>query len=157
MFAGVLASAVESVGDYFACARLSGAPPPPVHAVNRGIGMEGIGCILAGMWGTGNGTTSYSENIGAIGVTKASAHPPKRYNMLYIILNYQRDYFYNLRVLLGRKPQSCSIWRRTNDIFGVVFKVWSLIHNYSGTNRRRYILCHVWYDSGCRFVQSAIR
>ena len=77
MFAGVLASAVESVGDYFACARLSGAPPPPVHAVNRGIGMEGIGCILAGMWGTGNGTTSYSENIGAIGVTKVSTHPPE--------------------------------------------------------------------------------
>ena len=23
-----------------------------------------------GLWGTGNGTTSYSENIGAIGVTK---------------------------------------------------------------------------------------
>ena len=70
MFAGVLASAIESVGDYYACARLSGAPPPPVHAVNRGIGMEGIGCVIAGLWGTGNGTTSYSENIGAIGVTK---------------------------------------------------------------------------------------
>ena len=70
MFAGVLASAIESVGDYYACARLSGAPPPPIHAVNRGIGIEGIGCIIAGMWGTGNGTTSYSENIGAIGVTK---------------------------------------------------------------------------------------
>ena len=35
-----------------------------------GIGMEGIGCILAGAWGSGNGTTSYSENVGAIGITK---------------------------------------------------------------------------------------
>lgn len=70
MFAGVLASAIESVGDYYACARLSGAPPPPMHAVNRGIGTEGIGCIIAGMLGTGNGTTSYSENIGAIGITR---------------------------------------------------------------------------------------
>ena len=68
--AGVLASAIESIGDYYACARLSGAPPPPVHAINRGIGTEGIGCVIAGMMGTGNGTTSYSENIGAIGVTK---------------------------------------------------------------------------------------
>ena len=59
--------------DYYACARLSGAPPPPVHAINRGIAMEGLGCILAGMWGTGNGTTSYSENIGAIGVTKVGS------------------------------------------------------------------------------------
>ena len=70
MLAGVLASAIESVGDYYACARLSGASPPPIHAVNRGIGTEGLGCIIAGLWGTGNGTTSYSENIGAIGVTK---------------------------------------------------------------------------------------
>ncbi|XP_033761401.1 solute carrier family 23 member 1-like isoform X2 [Pecten maximus] len=73
MLAGVLASMMESVGDYYACARLAGAPPPPVHAVNRGIGMEGIGCILAGAWGSGNGTTSYSENVGAIGITKVGS------------------------------------------------------------------------------------
>ena len=36
MLAGVLASIVESVGDYYACAKLAGAPPPPVHALNRG-------------------------------------------------------------------------------------------------------------------------
>lgn len=70
MLAGILASMIESIGDYFACARLSGAPPPPDHAVNRGIAFEGIGCLLAGAWGSGNGTTSYSENIGAIGITK---------------------------------------------------------------------------------------
>ena len=70
MMAGVLASAIESIGDYYACARLAGAPPPPTHAINRGIGTEGLGCIIAGMLGSGNGTTSYSENIGAIGVTK---------------------------------------------------------------------------------------
>ena len=72
MMAGVLASAIESVGDYYSCARLSGAPPPPIHAINRGIGTEGIGCIIAGMLGTGNGTTSYSENIGAIGITRVT-------------------------------------------------------------------------------------
>ena len=75
MFAGVLASAIESVGDFYACARLSGAPPPPTHAVNRGIGTEGLGCIIAGMFGSGNGTTSYSENIGAIGITKVGVLP----------------------------------------------------------------------------------
>ncbi|OWF56540.1 solute carrier family 23 member 1-like [Mizuhopecten yessoensis] len=73
MLAGVISSMIESVGDYIACARLSGAPPPPDHAVNRGIGMEGIGCILAGAWGSGSGTTSYSENIGAIGITKVGS------------------------------------------------------------------------------------
>ncbi len=73
ILAGVISSMIESVGDYHACARLSGAPPPPRHAVNRGIGIEGIGCLLAGAWGTGNGTTSYSENIGALGITKVQS------------------------------------------------------------------------------------
>lgn len=36
MLAAVIASMVESVGDYYACARISGARPPPIHAINRG-------------------------------------------------------------------------------------------------------------------------
>lgn len=70
MMAGVLASTMESIGDYYACARLSGAPPPPTHAINRGIAVEGVGCILAALWGSGNGTTSYSQNIAALGITR---------------------------------------------------------------------------------------
>lgn len=70
MLAGVIASIIESVGDYYACARMCGAPSPPKEAINRGIGIEGIGCLLAGAWGSGNGTTSFSENIGALGITK---------------------------------------------------------------------------------------
>ncbi|XP_021269471.1 solute carrier family 23 member 1-like isoform X2 [Numida meleagris] len=73
ILAGVISSMLESMGDYYACARLSGAPPPPKHAINRGIGVEGIGCLLAGAWGTGNGTTSYSENVGALGITKVGS------------------------------------------------------------------------------------
>ena len=34
---GIIASIIESVGDYHACARLIGAPTPPLHAMNRGI------------------------------------------------------------------------------------------------------------------------
>ena len=36
MCAAVAASIVESIGDYYACARVAGAPPPPKHAINRG-------------------------------------------------------------------------------------------------------------------------
>ncbi|KAK3706541.1 hypothetical protein QZH41_013025, partial [Actinostola sp. cb2023] len=73
MLAGVIASIIESLGDYYSCARMSGAPPPPVHAINRGVATEGFGCLLAGAWGSGNGTTSYSQNIGAIGITKVGS------------------------------------------------------------------------------------
>lgn len=35
MLSAVVASIIESIGDYYACARLSCAPPPPIHAINR--------------------------------------------------------------------------------------------------------------------------
>jgi nucleobase transporter 1/2 len=73
MLAGYIASMVESIGDYYACARLSGAPVPNEKVINRGITFEGIGCLIAGIFGTGNGTTSYSENIGAIGLTRVGS------------------------------------------------------------------------------------
>lgn len=73
MLAGYIASMVESIGDYYACARLSGAPTPDKKVINRGITFEGIGCFIAGVFGTGNGTTSYSENIGAIGLTRVGS------------------------------------------------------------------------------------
>ena len=41
-----------------------------MHAINRGIGTEGLGTVLAGLWGSGNGTNTFGENVGAIGVTK---------------------------------------------------------------------------------------
>jgi len=73
MLAGYVASMVESIGDYYACARLAGAPIPDRKVINRGITFEGIGCLIAGCFGTGNGTTSYSENIGAIGLTRVGS------------------------------------------------------------------------------------
>jgi xanthine/uracil permease len=73
LMAGVVASIVESIGDYYACARLAGAPIPDQKVVSRGIGMEGVGGLIAGVFGTGNGTTSYSENIGAIGLTRVGS------------------------------------------------------------------------------------
>lgn len=37
MLAAVMVGMIESIGDYFICARLSGAPQPPTHAINRGM------------------------------------------------------------------------------------------------------------------------
>lgn len=72
MLAAILASIVESIGDYNACAKLSNVCHPPDHAVNRGIFIEGVGCLISGLWGTGTGTGTYSGNIVAIGITRVS-------------------------------------------------------------------------------------
>ena len=69
MFAGVVASMIESFGDYHAVARLAGERAPSARRIDHGIGTEGIATVFAGIMGTGNGSTSYSENIGAIGLT----------------------------------------------------------------------------------------
>lgn len=72
MLAGVLACTVESISYYPTVSQMCGAPPPPLHAINRGIGIEGLGTILAGLFGSGNGTNTFGENVGAIGVTKVN-------------------------------------------------------------------------------------
>ena len=63
-------SILDSVGDYFACAKACSVPPPPRHAVNRGLTIEGLCTFLAGCVGCGHATTTYAGNIGAIGLTK---------------------------------------------------------------------------------------
>lgn len=73
ILSGIIATTVESVGDYHACAKLAGSPPPPLHAVNRGILIEGIGTFFDGLMGTGNGTTSTSINVAVIGITKVGS------------------------------------------------------------------------------------
>ena len=115
MVSAIIASTIESIGDYYACARIAGAKTPPTHAINRGISIEGLGCVIAGIWGTGkqakrrhaiellksrseyqrasfyfdvgNGTTSYSENIGAISVTKVGARRVIQAAGILMILN----------------------------------------------------------------------
>ncbi|CAL1261638.1 unnamed protein product [Larinioides sclopetarius] len=84
--AGSFASVVESVGDYYACARLSGADSPPKHAINRGIFVEGFCCMIAGFFGTACGLTSFSENIGAIGITKVASRRVIQYGGLIMVL-----------------------------------------------------------------------
>ncbi len=74
VLAGYLASMIESFGDYYAIARAAGEPEPTARQVDRGIGAEGIGCALTGLFG-GFASTSYTENIGLVALTRvASRH-----------------------------------------------------------------------------------
>lgn len=86
MLSGILATTVESIGDYHACAKFAGSPPPPLHAVNRGILIEGIGTFFDGLMGTGNGTTSTSINVGVVGITKVGSRRVIQFSALFMIL-----------------------------------------------------------------------
>uniref|UniRef100_A0A8C6T9Z2 Solute carrier family 23 member 2 n=1 Tax=Neogobius melanostomus TaxID=47308 RepID=A0A8C6T9Z2_9GOBI len=86
MMSAVVSSIIESIGDYYACARLSMAPPPPIHAINRGIFIEGLSCVLDGLFGTGNGSTSSSPNIGVLGITKVGSRRVIQYGAGMMLL-----------------------------------------------------------------------
>ncbi|XP_045169652.2 solute carrier family 23 member 1-like [Mercenaria mercenaria] len=68
-----LISVLDSIGDYYACARVCRVPAPPRHAVNRGILMEGVCSFISGSVGCGHATSTYGGNIGAIGVSKVAS------------------------------------------------------------------------------------
>lgn len=70
MCAVSLITSVDSVGSYHASSLLVASRPPTPGVVSRGIGLEGITSVLAGLWGTGTGSTTLTENVHTIAVTK---------------------------------------------------------------------------------------
>lgn len=69
-----LVSTVESIGDYNALNEIAHDTPTNLDpkTVNRGVMAEGFGSFIAGLMGT-NPTTSYSENIGVVGITEVAS------------------------------------------------------------------------------------
>ncbi|MEM6688636.1 MAG: solute carrier family 23 protein [Planctomycetota bacterium] len=83
--AGYLASMIESFGDYHACKQMAGGGDPTEKEISRGIGCEGIGCALTGVFG-GFSSTSYSENVGLIGLTKVGSRSVVQIASVILIL-----------------------------------------------------------------------
>ncbi|CAA2966168.1 nucleobase-ascorbate transporter 12 [Olea europaea subsp. europaea] len=63
-------SSADSVGSYHASSLLVASRPPTPGVVSRGIGLEGLSSVLAGLLGTGTGFSTLTENIHTIAVTK---------------------------------------------------------------------------------------
>lgn len=85
VLAGYLASMIESFGDYHACSQMAGGGDPTERQISRGIGCEGVGCFLTGVFG-GFSSTSYSENIGLIGLTKVGSRYVVQIGAVLLIL-----------------------------------------------------------------------
>ncbi|KAF2975625.1 hypothetical protein EK904_002827 [Melospiza melodia maxima] len=64
---------MNSVGCYVLCRRLLRAPRLPPHACNRGLCMEGLGSLLAGLLGSAGGTASSIANTCAAGLTQVGS------------------------------------------------------------------------------------
>lgn len=61
-----LAASASSLGCYALCGRLLQLPSPPPHACSRGLSLEGLGSVLAGLLGSPMGTASSFPNVGTV-------------------------------------------------------------------------------------------
>ena len=85
MLAGFFATMIESIGDYHSVSYASGVDDPDSETISRGIGAEGMCCALSGVFGS-VGTTSYTENIGLIGLTGVASRAVVRTGAVILIL-----------------------------------------------------------------------
>jgi len=79
-----IVSIIESVGDYHAISAISEAPITNQN-INRGIFSEGLSCSIAGLLGA-CGTTSYSENIGLVALTKVASRQVVQIGGIVLVL-----------------------------------------------------------------------
>ncbi|XP_075386099.1 solute carrier family 23 member 3 isoform X2 [Tenrec ecaudatus] len=68
-----LAASTSSLGGYALCSRLLHLPSPPSHACSRGLCLEGLGSVLAGLLGSPMGTASSFPNMGTVGLTQVGS------------------------------------------------------------------------------------
>nr|XP_045003761.1 solute carrier family 23 member 3 isoform X1 [Jaculus jaculus] len=68
-----LAASISSLGCYALCGQLLHLPPPPAHACSRGLSLEGLCSVLAGLLGSPMGTASSFPNVGTISLFQAGS------------------------------------------------------------------------------------
>ncbi|CAI9111435.1 OLC1v1011656C1 [Oldenlandia corymbosa var. corymbosa] len=108
-----LVAAVDSVGTYHSAAIVTSLRPPTPSIVSRGIGMEGFCSLLAGLWGSGTGSTTLTENVHTIAVTKVANRRAVQFGALFMILF---SFIGKVGAILASIPQAlaaallCFIW-----------------------------------------------
>ncbi|KAL2331957.1 hypothetical protein Fmac_019538 [Flemingia macrophylla] len=81
-----LISSVDSVGSYHASSLLVASRPPTPGVLSRGIGLEGLCSVLAGLWGSGTGSTTLTENVHTIAVTKMGSRRAVQLGACFLIV-----------------------------------------------------------------------
>ncbi|KAG0474794.1 hypothetical protein HPP92_014480 [Vanilla planifolia] len=81
-----MVASVDSIGTYHATSLLINLSPPAPGVVSRGIGLEGLSSVLAGLWGTGTGSSTLTENIYTLDVTKMASRKALVFGAAFLIL-----------------------------------------------------------------------
>jgi len=74
------------VGSYHASSLFVATRPPTSGVVSRGIGVEGVSTVLAGLWGTGVGSSTITENVHTIAVTKMGSRRAVGFGAILLLL-----------------------------------------------------------------------
>ncbi|XP_020693856.2 nucleobase-ascorbate transporter 11 isoform X1 [Dendrobium catenatum] len=81
-----IVASVDSIGSYHATSLLINLRPPTPGVVSRGIGLEGLSGILAGLWGTGTSSSTLTENIHTLDATKMASRKALSFGAVFLIL-----------------------------------------------------------------------
>ncbi|RZB99187.1 Nucleobase-ascorbate transporter 11 [Glycine soja] len=81
-----LAASVDSVGTYYSASLRVNLRPLSPGVVSRGIALEGLYSILAGLWGSGTGSTTLTENVQTIDTTKVASRRVVELGAAFMIL-----------------------------------------------------------------------
>lgn len=77
---------IFQVGTYGTASLQVNSRPPTPGVVSRGIALEGFCSILAGLWGSGTGSTTLTENTHTIDVTKVASRKVVELGAAFLIL-----------------------------------------------------------------------
>ena len=83
----VAATMGQEIGQYYACARVSQVPPPPVHAVNRGMLISGLSQIMIAFCGVPISCETLAAPVGAIAVSQVSTTKDYTIQLSHLIMS----------------------------------------------------------------------
>ncbi|KAL3845123.1 hypothetical protein ACJIZ3_002526 [Penstemon smallii] len=108
-----LVASIDSVGTYHTASMRINAKAPTPGIVSRGIGLEGFCSVLAGLWGSGTGSTTLTENVHTIDITKIASRRVVEIGACFLILF---SFIGKVGAILASIPQSlaaavlCFMW-----------------------------------------------
>ncbi|TQD96872.1 hypothetical protein C1H46_017604 [Malus baccata] len=73
MMAAALVALVESTGAFIAVSRYASATPVPPAILSRGVGWQGVGILISGLFGTATGSSVSVENAGLLALTRVGS------------------------------------------------------------------------------------